>query len=84
MQVVKKYDLVGKYKKLFEAKRGKFSIARSSALFELGNTMPTWDTWQYHSGAAILTLTFNTAPSYLIEDEFFDCLEKHYDLALAK
>ena len=81
MKVVKKYDLVGKYKKLFDAKRGKFSLARSSAIFELSETMPTFDTWEYHSGAAILTITFSTAPSYLVEDDFFDCLEKHYDQA---
>ncbi len=84
MKVVKQYNLVGKYAKLFNAKRGKFSIARSSALFELGETMPTFDSWEYFRGADILKITFSTAPSYLVEDEFFDCLEKHYNEVLAK
>jgi hypothetical protein len=81
MKVVKEYNLQGKYKKLFDAKRGKFSLARSGALFELGETMPTFDTWEYFSSLGMLKITFSTAPSYLVEDDFFDCLEKHYDLA---
>jgi hypothetical protein len=84
MKVVKEYTLQGKYKKLFDAKRGKFSLARSSALFELGETMPTFDTWQHLKCLDLLQITFSTSPSYLVEDDFFDCLEKHYDKAAAK
>jgi hypothetical protein len=43
--------------------------------------MPTFDTWEYFSSLGMLKITFSTAPSYLVEDDFFDCLEKHYDLA---
>ena len=79
--VKKRYDLVGKYAKLFDAKRGKFSLARSAALHELGETMPTFTTWEYLGGPKWLFITFSTAPSYLVEDDFFDCLEKHYNQA---
>jgi len=82
--VKKRYDLQGKYAKLFDAKRGKFHTARVSALQELDQTMPTFTTWQYFAGPKWLEITFATAPTYLVEDDFFDCLEKHYDLAVGK
>ena len=49
-----------------------------------GETMPTFDTWEYFSSLGMLKITFSTAPSYLVEDDFFDCLEKHYDLAVTE
>lgn len=78
-EIIKTYELVGKYQKLFDAKRGKYMRARSAAIFELDQTIPTFTGWEYLSSLSKLKLTFSAAPSYAVEDDIFDCFEKHFD-----
>ena len=77
MTIVKSYDLVGKYSKLFDAKRGKYFRARSRAIFEISIDVPTFSSWQYFAGPRILKVTYTQAPTYLVEDALFDIFEKH-------
>jgi hypothetical protein len=84
MTVTKNYELVGKYRKLFDAKRGKFSLARSSAIFEISNKIPTVESYDYLSCIGRLTITYTQNPSYLVEDDIFDIFEQHYQKAVAK
>jgi hypothetical protein len=79
MQVTKKYQLTGKYAKLFEAKRGKFATARAKAIHKYSQHEPIFSTWEYFSTIPTLTVTWSTAPSYFQEDELFDTLEAEYD-----
>jgi hypothetical protein len=79
MQVTKKYQLTGKYAKLFAAKRGKFHKARATAIHKYSQHEPIFTTWEYFSTVPTLTVTWSTSPSYLQEDELFDFLEAEYD-----
>ena len=81
MTTVKTYDLKGKYSKLFDAQRGKYARARSRALFQAQELVPTFETYEYFSGSSILKITYSTAPSYLVEDDLFDIFEQHFNQA---
>ena len=78
--ITRKYNLIGKYQKMFDAIRGKYSRARTTALFKAGEAIPNFKHWGYVRGACILTITWETAPTYLEEDDFFDFLETAYNV----
>jgi len=77
--IIRKYELVGKYRKLFDATRGKFHTARTKALYDADQTIPNFKTWEYLGCLGQLTITWDKAPSYLEEDDLFDCFEREYD-----
>jgi hypothetical protein len=78
-----KYQIVGQYQKLFDAKRGKYAFSRGQALIKIKQTptLSNFQTWNYDPSAKELTVTWTNGPNCNEEHDLFDWLELYADRA---
>ena len=79
--MIRTYTLVGNYRKLFDAKRGRVRKAREVAMLASDILLPKFVGYSYDADKRELYVEWTDAPTYLDEDELFDLFDEYFNNA---